>query len=95
MVKEMEKLEGLRNTRNVLVLMKECAQNRRNWIKSEQPPVSDIIQQFPALMDPSIVSLNLYNLYIHLYIHFQIKTYMYPTQFLNLLNGISYLNHHA
>lgn len=49
--------KGRYNKDRVLTLMKECASNRREWIKESEPAVSEILESFPALKDHTMVSI--------------------------------------
>lgn len=40
----------------VMMLMDECAPNRRQWIKEGDPRVHEILENFPALSDHFVVS---------------------------------------
>ena len=48
------------NMERVRILMKECAPNRRVWIKTDVPKVKDVQEEFPPLCDPDTVNLQLH-----------------------------------
>ena len=63
---EMMKKKGRCNIERVMMLMRECAPNRMNWIKEIEPAVSEILDVYPALRDNKIVRMSLIsNLYMH------------------------------
>ena len=41
---------------STVLLMKETAENRRQWIKNERPTVQMILKEFPCLKDYKVVS---------------------------------------
>lgn len=43
---------------SMVVLLNETAKQRRKWIKTETPPTKLILEKFPCLSDPQIVSCN-------------------------------------
>ena len=51
---EMKK-KGKVNKERVMMLMKECTMNRRQWIVNDEPAVSEVQEHFPALMDHTMV----------------------------------------
>lgn len=40
---------------SVLVLMKETAANRREWIKKDRPTIKNVLEEFPCLKDFTVV----------------------------------------
>lgn len=44
------------STDSTLILMKETAANRREWIKKERPTIVTILKEFPCLKDYVVVS---------------------------------------
>lgn len=48
------------NMERVRILMKECALNRRVWIKTDVPKVKDVQEEFPPLCDPDMVNVQLH-----------------------------------
>lgn len=44
------------STESTLIMMRETAANRRQWIQEERPTVTVIIKEFPYLKDPPVVS---------------------------------------
>lgn len=46
---------GDMNKERVKILMRESAVNRRNWIEKDNPKVVNVLEDFPALADPSMV----------------------------------------
>ena len=44
------------STESILVLMKETAGNRREWIKKERPTVTTILEEFSCLKKYVVVS---------------------------------------
>ena len=62
------------STDSILILMKETAANRREWIKTERPTILTILKEFPCLKDYVIVSSQHPTLIImhqHNYVTFQ------------------------
>ena len=43
-------------SQGVLTLMKETAENRRQWIRNERPTVKVILDEFPCLKEYAVVS---------------------------------------
>ena len=41
---------------SMTVLLGETAKQRRHWITTESPPVKAILEKFPCLADPQVVS---------------------------------------
>ena len=58
-VKEMKCKTGKRHpkTSHLKPLMDATFSGRRHWVKSEMPPVSTIMNKFPALKIPLLVSM--------------------------------------
>ncbi len=46
-----------KSAESTLVLMKETAANRREWIMKERPTVKVVLEEFPCLKDYSVVSI--------------------------------------
>lgn len=44
------------STESTLVLMKETAANRREWIKTDRPTIKTILEEFPCLKEYIVVS---------------------------------------
>ena len=42
---------------SMLVLMEETAEHRRRWIRDESPSVQLVLEKFPFLADPRVVSV--------------------------------------
>ena len=41
---------------SMVTLLQETAEQRRSWITNENPPVKLILEKFPCLADPKVVS---------------------------------------
>ena len=41
---------------NMAILLEETAIQRRSWITNENPPVKLVLEKFPCLADPKVVS---------------------------------------
>jgi len=56
-VKEMKKETAKKKTKvaHLKLLMDSTFSGRRHWIQREMPPVTDIVQKFPALKIPRLV----------------------------------------
>lgn len=39
----------------MMTLLEETAEQRRRWIRDENPSVSAVLEKFPCLMDPKVV----------------------------------------
>ena len=65
-----EAKKGTKNRDSVKILMRETSSNRRRWIVTEHPSVSEVREEFPNIFDFGIVSYH-YQIYIFLY-------YVYP-----------------
>lgn len=61
-VKEMKRETEKRNpkTSRLKPLMDATYSGRRHWVKSEMPPVSTIMERFPALNIPTLVCIYTY-----------------------------------
>lgn len=56
MTTEMTKT-GKKNLSRVRTLMRECAVNRRQWIIDEEPAVAEVIEEFPAFQNATLVRM--------------------------------------
>lgn len=50
-------LSHQQSTESILILMKETATNRREWIKKDRPTIKVILEEFPCLKDYTVVSV--------------------------------------
>lgn len=49
-----------RSMASMLTLMEDTAEFRRSWVRDENPSVSMVLEKFPCLTDPRLVSVCVY-----------------------------------
>ena len=42
---------------NMTILLEETASQRRQWISEKYPPVTEVLESFPCLREPKLVSI--------------------------------------
>ena len=58
-----------KNIGELCAVMKRTFSNRAQWIQSNEPPVQDVLEMYPALCSPKVVSILVHILCVCAFIH--------------------------